>query len=348
MNRGTRRLAALAALAVLGACAPAPATPLPPVIVTLYPTVTPWPTEPPPSTPKPPPTIALPTLTPSPAPSATPRPTATRPRPTPTRAAAALPQVQAAPAPQAAARVAATPAQAAPPPSERSAPACPVASSSAYDVIPIEGAPYKNNALTDDNPDFRLSLLGYAPSAAAAMLVDYGGAADPDAPRLHGLFEPNREAQIARTHKHYDWVWNEGAGPPYGARGGVNSDWDASAIELRATPGEGVYPPERSPAIYGGGAVAMVLYAGPRELTLAYNRQDSVTAGYVVHLVNLCVDANLVQTYRASTPGGRRSGQLPAVRNNQRIGTALGDALVVAVRDRGGFLDPRSRKDWWR
>ena len=53
--------------------------------------------------------------------------------------------------------------------------------------------------------------------------------------------------------------------------------------------------------------------------------------------------------YRAQLKDGKRNtSQLPGVRNNQAIGTAAGNAIAVAIRDRGPFLDPRSRKDWWQ
>jgi hypothetical protein len=127
----------------------------------------------------------------------------------------------------------------------------------------------------------------------------------------------------------------------------LNTEWPASAVDLLTNPGEAIYPPERSAVIYGGGAIALVLFASEQELTLSYTRDDSVSGGYVVHLLNFCVDPNLVALYRTQLKDGRRAtGQLPAVRNNQPIGTAIG-AITVAVRDRAAFLDPRSRKDWW-
>jgi len=39
---------------------------------------------------------------------------------------------------------------------------------------------------------------------------------------------------------------------------------------------------------------------------------------------------------------------LPALRNNQALGQALGFEIKVAIRDAGSFMDPRSQKDWWR
>jgi hypothetical protein len=217
-----------------------------------------------------------------------------------------------------------------------------------YDLVPIDGLAYKNNALTDENADLRLSVLGYAASDAPLTLVDYNGATDADPPKLHGVFEPNRVPAFVAGYKHMDWSWNEVGPPPYGSTSRVNSDWAASVIDFGATPGEAIYAPERESVIWGNGVVALVLFASERELTVAYTRQDSVSAGYVVHMANFCVDANLVAVYRAQLSDGRRAtGLLPGVRNNQLVGVAQGDAITIAIRDRGAFLDPRSRKDWW-
>ncbi len=84
-------------------------------------------------------------------------------------------------------------------------------------------------------------------------------------------------------------------------------------------------------------------------MTLHYGDQDRVDGGYVVYLANFCVDPQLTALYRAQLKDGKRStGRLPALRNNQKIGTARFDYVTVAIRDRGPFLDPRSRKDWWQ
>ncbi|BCX02396.1 MAG: hypothetical protein KatS3mg053_0334 [Candidatus Roseilinea sp.] len=326
-----------------------------PIPATYYPTATPLPTWTPlPRPTAPPPTVAPPTATPAPAATATSEPAAPAPTlpPLPTLTFAPAPSPTPIPLPTIAPTIAAAEprtlalAAGVPSASDSSGAACPVVSSG-YDLVPIEGPPYKNNALTDYNADLRLSVIGVTPADAPPALVDYNGATDPEAPKLHSLFQPNRVPAFLRAYLRFDWVWNEGQGEPYGGRGGLNLDWPAAALELATTPGETIYPPARSPAIYSGGAIALVLFAGERELTLGYSRHDDVGAGYVVHLLNLCVDPNLVALYRAQLSSGRRAtGYLPAVRNAQPIGTATG-ALMVAVRDRGAFLDPRSRKDWW-
>ncbi len=225
--------------------------------------------------------------------------------------------------------------------------ACPDVSAANYGLIDIDGGYYKDNRLTDENADLRLSVLGSVPVNAPLTFVTYNGPADPGAPRFDGVFEPNRIPAFVSAAQRRDWNWNENGPPPYGAPGGANNDWPVTVLGFGATAGEGVYPPERGAQI-GGGFNAMVLYAGEEEITLAYYRQDGVASGYVVFLTGLCVDPSLVALYRAQLSNGRRaSGKLPGVSNNQRIGVAKGAEVRIAVRDRGTFLDPRSRRDWW-
>jgi hypothetical protein len=119
-----------------------------------------------------------------------------------------------------------------------------------------------------------------------------------------------------------------------------------SLIAMDSSPGEPVRVPSRNSEIYGGGYVALVLYADGSQLTVAYTREDSVANGYVVHLEEYCVDPNLLALYQSDNNAGR--AYLPAVTNGEVVGTALYNRILVGVRDRGMFGDPRSRKDWWR
>jgi hypothetical protein len=229
---------------------------------------------------------------------------------------------------------------------------CSTTSSASFDLIGVQGGFYKDNRLTDENADFRLSIIGYTstPTSTGAplTLVDYNGATDPDAPKLHGIFAPNRIPTFVKNYQRYDWNWNESAPPPYGSRGGVNTQWPVSVLDMATTKGEAIQIPERSAANSTAGTNAMVLYADEHQITLVYGDQDRVDAGYVVYLANFCVDPNLVAAYRAQLKDGKRStGKLPALRNDQKIGEAEGSVITVAVRDLGPFLDPRSRKDWW-
>jgi hypothetical protein len=228
---------------------------------------------------------------------------------------------------------------------------CTTTSSTVFDLVPIEGAYYKNNALTDENADFRLSILGYAPASASLGLVDYGGPTDPHAPKLNGMFEPNRTPAIRAAHQVYGGTWVDGGPaptPPYGARAAVNTSWPAHVIDLTTTPGETLQIPERSVVIWSGNNVALVLYAAETEVTFTYTRNDSVL-GYVVHLLNVCVNPALVAAYRAQLNGAgkRATGSLPALKVGQTLGTARAGWVTVAIRDTGAYMDPRSRKDWW-
>ena len=222
------------------------------------------------------------------------------------------------------------------------------ASGESYGLIDVDGSYYKDNRLTDENADLRLSVLGYTDTVAPLALVDYNGDTDPDAPQFAAMFEPAGVPTFTHAFQRFDWAWDESGAPPYGARNGVNHDWPVSALEMQTTAGAPLHPPARDAQI-GGGFVAMVLYAGPREITLAYFRQDGVVDGYVVYLHGLCVDPALVEAYRAQIVDGRRAtGRLPAVANGQRLGVADAGVVTLAIRDRGTFLDPRSRKDWWQ
>jgi hypothetical protein len=90
----------------------------------------------------------------------------------------------------------------------------------------------------------------------------------------------------------------------------------------------------------------LVLYAESNRITLGYTREDSVANGYAVHLENVCVDPNLLALYQSSNATGRAF--LPALREDEVLGTAGSGQVLVAVRDRGVFFDPRSRLDWWQ
>lgn len=221
---------------------------------------------------------------------------------------------------------------------------CPAFSTAAYSLIPIDG-PHT------DRPDYlhadlNLSLRGYEPTGGFLGLVNYSGSTDANAPQLAGLFEPNRFPGVSSVHQIYSWNWACG-GP--GCRGSLITNPPVTLAGLIAGSGEPISIPERNLDIYPGGYGAMVLYAEEKRITLGYTRQDTVANGYAVHLEGLCVDPNLLALYRAQVDGSgfHATGRLPGLKNNQAIGTSFGE-LRVAIRDRGTFMDPRSRKDWWQ
>lgn len=224
-------------------------------------------------------------------------------------------------------------------------PGCPTTSGAAFEVIPIDGG------VAVDHPpplhgDLNLSLRGYTVTNAAKILLDISGSTDSNAPQLAGLFEPNQFPGISTVYRVNSWDWGCGT---HGCPGGPITNPEVTLMGLAATPGQPIYIPERGPEIFGGGYKAMVLYAEQTRITLGYTRQDSVVPGYTVHIENVCVNPNLLALYEAQTgaDGWHVTGNLPALRNNQVLGTALANEIQVAIRDKGSFMEPRSRKDWW-
>ncbi len=219
--------------------------------------------------------------------------------------------------------------------------ACPTSSSRSYTTIPIASAPAAHPDAA--HGDLNLGLRGWEATAAALEVVSIDGPSDGDPPRLDSLFASPRLPGFVSAALVYDWDWGCGA---HGCRGALMEHREVMLLGLATTPGEPLTAPDRSAQIYGGGFKVLVLYADVGRLTLSYTRDDSVANGYAVHLEGLCVDPALVEAYRAANAAGR--GVLPALRDDELLGSAAGAVLQVAVRDRGVFLDPRSRKDWWR
>ena len=220
-------------------------------------------------------------------------------------------------------------------------PPCPVTSERAYDLIPVDGPPA-------DHPDslhgdLNLSLRSYTPVSATLSLVDINGPTDDDAPQLAAIFGDARTPVFTSAHRVFDWDWGCGE---HGCPSPELTPMEVSLLGLGASPGEALSFPSRGPEIYGGGYKILVLYAEENRITLGYTRHDTVAPGYAVHLESLCVDPNLLALYRQGNEAGRSN--LPGLRNGEVLGTARSNAVLVAVRDRGTFMDPRSRKDWWR
>ncbi|MGB0389798.1 MAG: hypothetical protein ACPGWR_33675, partial [Ardenticatenaceae bacterium] len=98
--------------------------------------------------------------------------------------------------------------------------------------------------------------------------------------------------------------------------------------------------------IYQGRFKALVIYASENRITIKYTREDNVVQGYTIHIENVCVEPTLLQLYRDVDQAGRL--QMPALAPAQAFGRANGTEIGVVIRDNGSFMDPRSRKDWWR
>lgn len=226
---------------------------------------------------------------------------------------------------------------------------CPADSTYQYDPVPILGAPRPALPAPVDDPDLNLAMRGWVATEGVKGLISIGGDTHDDAPQLAHLFRPPRLATFYALYQVHDWNWSgvcaQSAEEP-GCRGAPLTNPEVTLVGLETTPGEPLYLPSRQQDILNGNYHALVLYAERTRLTLAYTRDDSIVHGYVLHLENLCVDANLLALYEQLHQAGRH--QLPGLRLDVPLGTSRGPSVLLAIRDEGSFLDPRSRKDWWK
>lgn len=208
-----------------------------------------------------------------------------------------------------------------------------------------------NKPPPDNNPDYRLSLLGYYPVNRARQLIPYDPShADPRAPQFTTLFAGQPVPPIVNTYQAcgWDWVRHQPICP---------APWDhpngwppVSALGLQTAPETIVQVPD-SGYVPGwdcgpGGCDALVLYASEWEITLRYAREDDLFPGYTIHIVGICVEPSLRALYRTLHAQGRE--RLPAVYGGQPIGRAWGNEIIIALRDNGPFMDPRDCHSFWR
>jgi hypothetical protein len=218
---------------------------------------------------------------------------------------------------------------------------CPTTSNRSYHLVPIEPPPADRPA--ESHGDLNLALRSYAATNASLQIIDVHGPADDHAPQFPGIFQDTRTPLFTSAHRVYDWDWSCGKD---GCRSASLTPREVSMLGLSMNPGEVVSIPSRGPRIYAGEYKVLVLYASEERITLGYTRRDSVAPGYTVHMERLCIDPNLVALYRQANLSGRSS--LPALRNGDILGTARTNEILVSVRDKGTFMEPRSRKDWWK
>lgn len=223
-----------------------------------------------------------------------------------------------------------------------SATQCLETSNNSYTALSIVNEPRRADPPPVLDPDLNLFIRGYKVITGSLALVDINGPTDDDAPQLAHLFRPARVPTFRAVYQVHDWNWECRVG---GCLGAPISFPEVSLLEMETEPAEPLYPPARQAGI-GGDYIALVLYAEKYRLTLTYTREDTPAHGYVVHVENVCVDPSLLALYRETDKAGRKS--LPALRDQDIIGTALGEGILVAVRDSGSFMDPRSAKDWWQ
>lgn len=219
---------------------------------------------------------------------------------------------------------------------------CPETSTNAYGTVSILGRPRNPNPVPTFDPDLNLQVRGYQRTTGLLELIAIHGPTDDDAPQLASLFRPARVPRLLALYQVRDWDW---ACCPGGRLGQPIEQPEVTLVEMETAPGELIYPPRRNMPIHAP-FVAMVLYAETYRITFTYTRDDSPAVGYVVHLEDFCVDPTLLALYEQMHREGRY--HLPALRLSDPIGTAHSNSILVAVRDTGSFMDPRSGKDWWQ
>jgi hypothetical protein len=197
----------------------------------------------------------------------------------------------------------------------------------------------KTDRPAGNHPDLNLALRGWEPVDSALTPLDIWGPTDPLAPQVSGFFSPRRLPVISGVYQVYNWDFQTGLRTNLITKPGV------TLMGLAATPGETIRVPDTGYEI-GEGYNVMVLYADANSIALKYTREDNVANGYTVHVEDFCVDPALLSLYQALNKAGR--GQLPALHNGQAFGSASGKRILVGIQDAGAWMDPRSRKDWWR
>ena len=196
------------------------------------------------------------------------------------------------------------------------------------------------------SPDLNMNVRGWYAVNEFLGFVRYSYPPDEPPDTLHPLYLSNvagsNASSLVSTYQLNDWDW-------LGCNCAVPrspSPYPVTLLGLRTTPGQPLHIASRDLPVDPAGFKAMVLYADAGQLALKYTAEDRIDTGYLVHLVNLCVDPNLVDLYQRLDAAGRH--WLPAVFDGSVVGAAQGGEVDVVVRDSGSFLDPRSRQDWWQ
>ncbi len=226
------------------------------------------------------------------------------------------------------------------PRSEPSYATCPTLPGERYGRLSVLGEPSAVPA--EQQPDLNLGRRGAELVEAHRGLIDHTGPSDPRAPQLGGLSalvaDPARIVAFTGAWQLQDWSWAEDH------PAGLLAQWPTTLVGVPVPPAGAVHVPASGYDI-GSGYEVLVLYAAPGRVTLKYTREDNVVAGYTLHVEGVCLDPQLQELYNRSVRDGRT--RLPALRAGQAFGTAPSGEVLLAIRDTGQFMDPRSRKDWW-
>jgi hypothetical protein len=206
-----------------------------------------------------------------------------------------------------------------------------------YTLVPTVGAPSDRPAAT--HPDLNVKIRGYTPTGGTLGLVDVGGPTDTMAPRLYTLLVDSGTPTFVSNWQVAGWDWSamKSTGPI--------ADPPVTMTAWATTPGQPVRLP-RSDYRIAPGMGARVLFVDDDSATLKYTGEDDVVSGYTIHVLDLCIEPKLRETYDTANAAGRTS--LPPLAPLQAFAKARGDSVRVVIRDTGSFMDPRVRKDWYQ
>ncbi|MCB0163169.1 MAG: hypothetical protein KDI79_03010 [Anaerolineae bacterium] len=207
----------------------------------------------------------------------------------------------------------------------------PANSSNSYELVPLDGEKDKRPAA--EHGDLNLALREPEPIDQEPALKDVGAGIDPGAPNLGAIFSPD----IVQTYGVHNWDWG------CNCAGDLINDGHSILVGIKTTPGDPIFIPPTGAPIFGGNVYAVVLYASEDSLTFAYTRDGTVAQGYAIHYQGLHVDPNLLAKYNEA-----KGNDVVGLTLDTPVGVAASDELLVAVRDKGTFMDSRSINDWWK
>lgn len=204
------------------------------------------------------------------------------------------------------------------------------------------GSTSNTYAIINLNPDYNLGLHSWTLVEGAGGLYYYDHLIDPNAPQLTGLISGNPYPNVTSVYT-IDPI--SGVDHPNSWASHILPGQGATLVGFGTTPGQQILLPPSGYDI-GGGYSAIIMYADENNITLKYTREDDIVSGYTLYLSNLNVNPEILALYQQADAAGRI--QLPALAAFQLLGTALGEEILVAIRDTGAFMDPRWQNDWWQ
>ncbi|MFO0704108.1 MAG: hypothetical protein U0525_05300 [Patescibacteria group bacterium] len=124
---------------------------------------------------------------------------------------------------------------------------------------------------------------------------------------------------------------------------------DGTVIKIKTTPGQVIKAPDSGRQISGSGEryVGMVMYATSDGVRFANSRNDKPTGneGYNLYIWGINTDSSVVSNYRRGQDEFKRKC-FPQFKPGDRLGTAKGDFIYLALRDNGDFVTIRD-VSWW-